>query len=191
MWATKKNSNAKLSSEAELSAVFQQMGMKPDHHVRFGDEALVTSKDNNVIIQKVGNDNLAVHLGFLQMGHRYHISIYLTTEMCPCGPLLSPSPGEASLSQYFNPNCHLLAMNQCDDGRWQLKVEYFAHKEKLMREDLFLFSTDENHNINLKLTFHARVLGKGKGTPLLRNGIHSIGFELEDEGETSDWQGFD
>ncbi|KAK3917419.1 UPF0687 protein C20orf27-like protein [Frankliniella fusca] len=163
-----------------------------DHHVRFGDETLVTSKDNNIVIQRVGSDNLAVHLGFLQMGHRYHISVFLSSEMCPCGPLQSPSPDDGSLAQYFNPNCHLLSMSQCDEdsGGWQLKVEYFAHKEKLMKEDLFLLSPDENHNINLKLTFHARVLGRGKGTPLLRNGIHSIGVELEDEGEASDWQGF-
>lgn len=190
MWSVKNSSNAKLSTEAELSAVFQQMGMKPDHHVRFGGEALVAPKDNNVIIQQKENDSLAIHLGFLQVGHRYHISIFLSPDMCPNGPLQGPSSG-ASSTAVFNPNCHLLSMSQCEDGRWHLNIEYFAHKEKLMKEDLLLMSPDDNHNISLKLTFHARVLGRGKGTPLLRNGIHSVGVELEDEGEASDWQGFD
>jgi hypothetical protein len=34
-------------------------------------------------------------------------------------------------------------------------------------------------------------IGRGKGTPLLRNGIKCIGVELDDESEASDWQGFD
>jgi hypothetical protein len=33
--------------------------------------------------------------------------------------------------------------------------------------------------------------GRGKGTPLLRNGIRCIGVELDDESEASDWHGFD
>ena len=35
------------------------------------------------------------------------------------------------------------------------------------------------------------LLGKGKGTPALRRGIHCIGVEVDDESEQSDWQGFD
>lgn len=35
------------------------------------------------------------------------------------------------------------------------------------------------------------LLGKGKGTPLLKNGIKCIGVEVDDESEASDWQGFD
>ena len=34
-------------------------------------------------------------------------------------------------------------------------------------------------------------VGKGKGTPALRRGIHCIGIDVEDESEQSDWQGFD
>ena len=32
--------------------------------------------------------------------------------------------------------------------------------------------------------------GKGKGTPALRRGIHTVGIDVEDESEGSDWQGF-
>jgi hypothetical protein len=42
---------------------------------------------------------------------------------------------------------------------------------------------------SLGLTFY--LAGRGKGTPLLRNGIRCIGVELDDESEASDWQGFD
>lgn len=132
----------------------------PDHHVRFEKEALVTPKDNNVIIQKQGNGCLSIHLGFLQVGHRYHISLHLSPDLCPNGFPDGPSAVESSNSSFFNPNCHLLSLNPCEDGRWHLMVEYFAHKEKLMREELLLPSTTGNDGVNLKLTFHARVLGR-------------------------------
>lgn len=113
-----------------------------------------------MIVQRVGSDCLAVHLGFLQVGHRYHIHVSLPSDMCPSGPLKGLSSEEGNHSRFFNPNCHLLSMSKSEDGCWLLKVEYFAHKEKLMKEDLYLLSAEENHNANLKLTFHARVLGK-------------------------------
>ena len=131
-----------------------------DHHVRFEKEALVTPKDNNVIIQKQGNGCLSIHLGFLQVGHRYHISLFLSPDMCPDGLPDGISVEEGSNSSSFNPNCRLLSLNPCEDGRWHLKVEYFAHKEKLMREELVLPSATSKDVLNLKLTFHARVLGR-------------------------------
>lgn len=42
----------------------------------------------------------------------------------------------------------------------------------------------------LKILLNARVLGKGKGTPLLRNGIRSVAIEGDDDDEISDWTGF-
>ena len=36
------------------------------------------------------------------------------------------------------------------------------------------------------------ITGKGQGTPSIRDGIHCIGVdEVDEESETSDWQGFD
>lgn len=70
-----------------------------------------------------------------------------------------------------------------------LKVEYFAHKEKLLKEELKLINSTNSEEL-LKLVVTARVLGKGKGTPMLRNGIHCIGVEEDEESEASDFQGF-
>jgi hypothetical protein len=42
--------------------------------------------------------------------------------------------------------------------------------------------------------FHGLIyqnLGKGQGTPMLKDGIHLIGVEIDEESEASDWQGFD
>ena len=45
---------------------------------------------------------------------------------------------------------------------------------------------------DLDIEVVARVLGKGKGTPMLRNGIKCLETitDLDTETEASDWQGF-
>lgn len=74
---------------------------------------------------------------------------------------------------------------------YQLKVELFAFKEKLFKEKLVMKSCDQPLKI-VTLVFNARVLGKGKGTPFLRNGIQCVGVKNdEDDSELSDWQGFE
>lgn len=65
-----------------------------------------------------------------------------------------------------------------------IKVEYFAHKEKLLREELKLVNA--NNAVELKLIVSARVLGKGKGTPMLRNGIHCLSYDSDNESNKSD-----
>jgi hypothetical protein len=65
----------------------------------------------------------------------------------------------------------------------------FAHKEKLLKEQICLQSS-QNASQTLTLVFHARVLGKGKGTPFLKNGIKCIGIETDEDEDNSDWQGF-
>ena len=70
-----------------------------------------------------------------------------------------------------------------------MKLEFFAHKEKLLKEELHFHDANNSH-IKVKIILAARVLGRGKGTPMLRNGIHCTGIELEDESEASDWAGF-
>jgi hypothetical protein len=43
----------------------------------------------------------------------------------------------------------------------------------------------------LKFVVH-HYIGKGQGTPMLRDGIHCIGVDADDaESELSDWQGFE
>lgn len=69
--------------------------------------------------------------------------------------------------------------------QYAIKVEYFAYKEKLLREELKLINANNSVEL-LKLVITARVLGKGKGTPMLRNGIHCIGSEPDEELEMSE-----
>ena len=53
--------------------------------------------------------------------------------------------------------------------------------------------TDRAGGISLDLEVVARVLGKGKGTPMLRDGVKCVQTlsNLDTDTEASDWQGFD
>lgn len=80
--------------------------------------------------------------------------------------------------------------NAASVSSYQLKVDLFAYKEKLFTEKLILKSSEQPSKL-VNLVFHARVLGKGKGTPFLRNGIQSVGVKNdEDDSESSDWPGW-
>lgn len=191
-----------------------------EHHVHFDQASLKDEfeADNCVTYQKAGDDCVVVHLGFLQVNHRYLIdlrlphSLYKADDHEPvtlvpdhsgapnihCKVIASgnefeatdSSPNEESKPETNNTTVHsdgAAGMITDKIDYHYLKVEYFAHKEKLLREELKLIHLKNSEEL-LKLVITARVLGKGKGTPMLRNGIHCIGYEGGDEesSETSD-----
>lgn len=73
--------------------------------------------------------------------------------------------------------------------KYKIIIEFFAHKEKLLKEQISLQSS-QNPLQTISMVFHARVLGKGKGTPYLKDGVKCIGVEMDEDDEGSDWQGF-
>jgi hypothetical protein len=85
--------------------------------------------------------------------------------------------------------CASIETSKNDLIKYKISVELFAHKEKLLKEQICLHSS-QNPSQTLTLVFHSRVLGKGKGTPFLKNGIKCIGIEMDEDEDNSDWQGF-
>ena len=81
---------------------------------------------------------------------------------------------------------------QEDDKHYVIVVfELTPQKEKLHKENFYIVSSEEESTC-CQLTLNCRVLGKGKGTPLLKNGVRMIEV-LDDPDESdinSDWQGF-
>jgi len=162
------------------------MSEKEQHRVHFGEDADTFGKDNEIVIQKRDNWHLTAHLGFLQVDHRYEIHLTLPRSQCE---LDETTDLRESVSQKApSVNCKLLGISP-DGKNITLRIELFAYKEKLLKEELHLERSDDKSLLTLVVL--ARVLGKGKGTPLLRNGIKCIGVEVDDESEASDWQGFD
>ncbi|KAG7200594.1 hypothetical protein KM043_001153 [Ampulex compressa] len=152
------------------------MGDK-EHHVHFsGGSGL--GKDNNIMIQPQRHGHIDVHLGFLQLHHRYHIEFSIPWNLCVHGEGKTVAP--AVVAGNHNPNCHIIDFGQEKDGL-RLKVEFLAHKEKILKEEVQI--TCCKLGLPLTILLNARVLGKDKGTPLLRNGIRSIAVEGLDEDE--------
>lgn len=145
--------------------------------------------ENSVTYQKSG-DNIVVHLGFLQINHRYLIELKLPATLFKCNA--EPIILVAEDGVIPNMHCKLVEFSGKNTEKseyFDVKVEYFAYKEKLLKEELKLINEKDSSEL-LKLVITARVLGKGKGTPMLRNGIHCIGVQEDDESEASDFQGF-
>lgn len=89
-----------------------------------------------------------------------------------------------------NLNCNMTEADGHDGTSlyYGIGLKFFANKTKLQKEEINLINDFDQEKI--KLICVARVLGKGKGTPMLRNGIHCEGAEPDEESEASDWQGF-
>lgn len=178
-----------------------------EHHVHF-DQTTLKNDDfetdsSCVTYQQVGCNEIDVQLGFLQHNHRYLIELHLLASLFKCQPNV---PINLVADNNVTPNVHckladrVTELNktvnddspsnvQCSSAKnskyFCIKVEYFAHEENILREELKLINANNSMEL-LKLYVTARVLGKGKGTPLLRNGIHCLGYESDGDGATND-----
>lgn len=77
-----------------------------------------------------------------------------------------------------NHNVQIIEINTAPGSESKLFVHnvtahLFAYKEKFLKETVTLQFSDTK---SLTFLFNARVLGRDKGTPLLKNGIKCIGF---------------
>uniref|UniRef100_A0A182IX04 Adipose-secreted signaling protein n=1 Tax=Anopheles atroparvus TaxID=41427 RepID=A0A182IX04_ANOAO len=170
------------------------------HHVHFDQTVINDGLHDNSIIYQIapeGGTTVTVHLGFLQIKHRYRIELSIPAQVIKNAGFEVGSNSAFVVQDMDVPslNCKLLEFSSRTVDvkgaeHFSVTIEFFAHKEKLLKEHLHLCGKEEQQQ-KIELIFVARVLGKGKGTPMLRNGIHCIGVEKEEEeSEMSDWQGF-
>uniref|UniRef100_A0A1B6M325 Adipose-secreted signaling protein n=1 Tax=Graphocephala atropunctata TaxID=36148 RepID=A0A1B6M325_9HEMI len=138
---------------------------KDNHKVHFEVDRDLVGKDNEITVQKKG-DKIDVHLGFLQVNHRYKINFSIPKSLCE-----SKADDPVTLLGIDNPHLQVISATTSQD-LIDLHLELYAHKEKLMVEEFGFCLSDLTNPITVVLV--ARVLGKGKGTPLLKNEIHVI-----------------
>lgn len=142
---------------------------------------------------------VTIHLGFMQIQHRYNLDIHLPLDLCAATQQLASSeaPVAIKLEQCepakgtLNLWCKLLEYNNELDAKSSpavdFVVEFMAYKEKFLREEMRLRLNDADE---MTIVFTARVLGKGMGTPLLRTGVQSVSVEVDDaDGTSSDATG--
>lgn len=163
--------------------------LKDQHRVHFEESSDTFGKDNKILVQRIGEDKVAVHLGFLQINHRYSISFSIPRSLCETSKTSQASFVESAIP---NVNLNIVSITSKNSESIDFELTLLAYKEKLLKE-IFLFQlSDKSSPINV--TLNCRVLGKGKGTPLLKNDVHCIEVlpdEENQESDASDWQGFE
>ncbi|XP_074643173.1 adipose-secreted signaling protein-like [Tubulanus polymorphus] len=134
-----------------------------------------------IIIINESDCQISVNLGFLQINHFYDIQFTIVDDL-----------GEdVTFDELGNIQIKMKDVRPSEDGLGHdLTIQLLAHKEKLMNET-FTLTSASNPEKTVKVVLHARVLGKGKGTPSLKSGIHCTGINADDDSEASDWQGFE
>ena len=163
--------------------------MAEEHHVHF-EESNDGLKTNEIVIKKKSENKIEIQLGFLQVHHMYEVTLIFSRTIFPSYCDLKnfvqndePVP---------NINCRVISLLEMDLENVKMILQFSAVKEKLVREKFSLVAKDSDVEITLYLEVIARVLGKGKGTPMLRTGIKCVQVlrDLDTETEASDWQGF-
>ena len=151
-------------------------------HVHF-EEVDDNVKNNDIVVKFKREKHIEVQLGFLQVHHVYDIVFPLKLDYL-VDYLQKDDPVP-------NLNCRIEKMEVVENGV-QVTIRFKAVKEKLVREKVILENKEDDIKDEIFLEFVARVLGKGKGTPMLRSGIRCVEvLQDPDETEASDWQGFD
>ncbi|XP_049801136.1 UPF0687 protein C20orf27 homolog [Schistocerca nitens] len=159
---------------------------KESHHVHFGEDTETFGKDNEIIVKCTGYNTVTAQLGFLKLGHKYEIKFDVPCSVCDFR--LAEYLDVSCFSDIPNKNCYLIAA-VVESEAVHIAVHLVAYKEKLLKEEIRITEPTRQKGFTIHLL--ARVLGKNKGTPLLRNGVRCIGVEsMDEDSEASDWQGF-
>ena len=93
------------------------------------------------------------------------------------------------LNYHFKPSELNSASSFADLNRLLVTVEWKCHLEGKVKKRFTLHARDGSRHV--KILINARVMGKNKGTPMLKNGIKCIHIPDDSVSEASDWQGFD
>ncbi|CAG5115602.1 unnamed protein product [Candidula unifasciata] len=152
------------------------------HHAHFvvpPQQDVLEAHDSIILVEPLGEDTLNVRLGFLQVMHVYDVQFSIEDDL---GEDVTFDPLE-------NVHAKIESIRPSVDGKGHdIVLTFRALKEKIMQEAVTITSISSPSR-SLVLQLHARVLGKGKGTPLLKKGIHCVRIEWEEEADGTDWQG--
>ncbi|RUS81844.1 hypothetical protein EGW08_010367 [Elysia chlorotica] len=154
-----------------------------NHHAHFlvqdPVEDDLSAHDSQILIEPKGEGYINVRLGFLQVKHVYEVQFSIEDDLGE----------EVQFDLLQNINVKIDSVKPSENGKGHdITLTFSAAKEKIMKEAITIMSKGPTPR-SLTLTLHARVLGKGKGTPSLKKGIHCVRIEWDEESEGSDWQG--
>ena len=153
-------------------------------HVHFEQDDVVEHQ-NKMLVKQSKPDQVDVHVGFLQIHHQYEIQVPISSDFLPKSDNVVPELTDIpSISR-------ILKIEAKDDNLVNFTFEVIPTKDKLYREKVKLVDANDKTK-QCTIVLHCRVLGKGKGTPMLKDGIKCTGAlpDPNDSESQSDWQGF-
>ncbi|XP_053406774.1 UPF0687 protein C20orf27 homolog [Mercenaria mercenaria] len=154
-------------------------GASGEHKVHF--EAVEVQAHDSDIGLKYTDSRIDVHLGFLQINRHYEVTFTVQDDL----------GNDLIFDPLQNLHAKITSYEPTEDGCGHiLELEFHAHREKLLQERITIKS-DTSADKYRDIVLHARVLGKGKGTPSLRNGIKCLQVDDDNDSDVTDWQGFD
>uniref|UniRef100_A0A336LQ66 Adipose-secreted signaling protein n=1 Tax=Culicoides sonorensis TaxID=179676 RepID=A0A336LQ66_CULSO len=138
-----------------------------ENHVHFNNDTVNVNDDpfiddNSITISK-NQDNCLVHLGFLQVKHRYLIELSIPLNLITFDNFdwksCSYVPDQDGS---IIPNIYLKVVKYLGYFKEHIRInlEFFAHKERLLKESLMMMFDDGESKQILKIIISARVLGR-------------------------------
>lgn len=156
-------------------------GAEKSHHIKFASD--VHLEPEHIHVEVTTGDTKESHIGLLVVHHTYEADIPIKHDLGSdiiaihpqhnfCVTCLESSPTKAT-----------------EDGAFltSVKVKVKTIKEGSLSEKIELLSEKDDKKW-VKILVTAKVLAKGQGTPLLKDGVKMISHEYQDESDFSDWQ---
>jgi len=144
--------------------------------VHFPDNQVTPEHAGEIVVQLSPDQMHAdAHLGFLQEGRRYGVNLHVPRCL-----------GDNVTVARANAHLQLKEVrSNPDKNGHEFVLELEAYHDKLINEEIAVSSTSGE----FVLSVSARVLGRGKGTPMLKRGIRCVGVdqldsEMSDAGST-------
>eukprot|EP00794_Sanderia_malayensis_P005330 gene5330-5999_t len=144
--------------------------------VHFSNDVQMNTEINVV---KKSNENVDIHLGFLMEAHTYEVEFVIPT----VGQKNWTSP------QLENPDIQIQKIQTIGEDL-QIAMEVKCRFEGKLKRVLTIQNVDDKEKA-LKIHIFARIMGKHKGTAMLKNGIKCIHIQDDTLSDNSDWQGFE
>ncbi|KAJ8684300.1 hypothetical protein QAD02_020092 [Eretmocerus hayati] len=135
-----------------------------EHYVHFSSAS--GAGCNNIVVEPLRHAHLKVHLGFLQIYHRYHVEFTVPWNTCVNQTESRPAEPAKSIA-VPNSNCQIINLTQDRNDILRLKVELLAKNQGLLKEELQIKCCDSGQPLTIHLS--ARIFGKDQGTPILRS----------------------
>lgn len=166
-----------------------------DCHVQFDSVAIDRSKSDEASITPMwrGDRNVEIQLGFLQFMHKYDVNFSLggpfqklsaSSSSSSCGGSSAPATARDTGEPMINKNARVISIETQSEpvAAVNIKMEVYVSTDKVLHEKCILLNEEDGLQ-NVTLNFHAKVLSKDKGTPLLKKGIHCIEHYEDEESE--------